>query len=728
MGSGGPRGLQNRSGLTTSGWVGSIPTRSRQRALGVLLAIATVALGGSAAEAQVVRGVVLAADSIAVAPSVIVTASDPRGPLLGRAVTDARGEFTMTLDAPGRVIIRALRVGFRPTETAVRELGAADTVLVRIVLAPEPVRLSAITVRRSDPCGARDDARARVAVVWEEARKALVLTNTARTRDALVAEWTVYDRQLDSLGVRVIDQSVQRTRAPSERPFRSWAADSLARAGFIVEDEAGVSYHAPDADVLLSDAFAATHCFQLVDGEPGSGRIGVRFRPIDEARTRREVEGTLWLDRETAELRHLEYAYTGLPQAAAPAEPGGRVEFQRIADGAWLVTRWWIRMPELERRIPSRVTGGRIRVVGPSIALKAVKVVGGEVTRVERGGVAVYRATGASLAVRVTLPDGEDPARSSKARVMLAGTDYEAVVDSAGIARFPLVLPGRYRVAVNSPALMVDHDPPVLAEVAVHGDSLHWLPVQLPRRRMTAAALGLVPRTSVRAEVEFTVTDSLGRPIAGVEIGAVDAAAREYRLRSDSLGRAVLTGLPLGEMRVEARSPGYYLAYGMVTVAEGLTPATVLLERMQGGTVLEAVRIEAAADERARYGAFEARRRAGGATATLTSEQILRRNPVNAWQMLLNVSAVDLVEGPEGAQPASRRAKTPGWMNVQPCWMRMAIDGVLLPDVPVNLRDRMPPVSEIHGIEVFAGPASIPSEYVGDQRNMFCGLIVVWTR
>jgi hypothetical protein len=245
---------------------------------------------------------------------------------------------------------------------------------------------------------------------------------------------------------------------------------------------------------------------------------------------------------------------------------------------------------------------------------------------------------------------------------------------------------------------------------------------------MMVAALGLVPRTSVRADVEFTVADSLGRPIADVEIGAVDAAAREHRLRSDSLGRAVLTGLPLGDMRVEARSPGYYLAYGMVMVAEGLTPATVLLERMQGGAVLEAVRIEAAADERARYGAFEARRRAGVATATITSDQILRRNPVNAWQMLLNVSAVDLVEGPEGAQPASRRAKTPSWMNVQPCWMRMAIDGVLLPEVPVNLRDRMPPVSEIHGIEVFAGPASIPSEYVGDQRNMFCGLIVVWTR
>ena len=60
--------------------------------------------------------------------------------------------------------------------------------------------------------------------------------------------------------------------------------------------------------------------------------------------------------------------------------------------------------------------------------------------------------------------------------------------------------------------------------------------------------------------------------------------------------------------------------------------------------------------------------------------------------------------------------------------MRLAIDGVLLPESPVNLSQRMPPVPEIHGIEVFAGPASIPSEYAGDQRDMVCGLIVVWTR
>jgi hypothetical protein len=51
MGSGGPRGLQNRSGLTTSGWVGSIPTRSRHRAAALLLPL-LLAVPAAAASAQ----------------------------------------------------------------------------------------------------------------------------------------------------------------------------------------------------------------------------------------------------------------------------------------------------------------------------------------------------------------------------------------------------------------------------------------------------------------------------------------------------------------------------------------------------------------------------------------------------------------------------------------------------------------------------------------------------
>jgi hypothetical protein len=53
MGSGGPRGLQNRSGPTTSGWVGSIPTRSRHA--GLLLVLVALCLA-TPARAQELAG------------------------------------------------------------------------------------------------------------------------------------------------------------------------------------------------------------------------------------------------------------------------------------------------------------------------------------------------------------------------------------------------------------------------------------------------------------------------------------------------------------------------------------------------------------------------------------------------------------------------------------------------------------------------------------------------
>jgi translation elongation factor EF-4 len=65
------------------------------------------------------------------------------------------------------------------------------------------------------------------------------------------------------------------------------------------------------------------------------------------------------------------------------------------------------------------------------------------------------------------------------------------------------------------------------------------------------------------------------------------------------------------------------------------------------------------------------------------------------------------------------------------------VDGVLLPeDVDVDGAGKafatnlatLPRPEEIHGIEVFAGPASIPVQYGGAGSNKWCGLIAVWTR
>ena len=690
----------------------------------LLLAFVSAALG-----AQALRGRVTMPDSVAPAVGILVAASDARGAEIARAVSNERGEFLLPLPRSGRFDVRALRVGYRPTFVSSVDVAAGDTVAVRIVLARDLVRLATIVVRRSDDCRARDQGGARVAEVWEEARKALLAAQIPRGGDALVVEWIRYDRQIDSTGRRVLDQVVRLSRSPSDQPFRSRDAALLARDGYVVEDSIGVNYYAPDAEVLLSESFAGTHCFQLAEAPTGEpGLIGLAFRPVAAALRRRDIIGTFWIDRASAELRAIDFVFTGLPAAAERADPGGRVEFTPLPDGVWLVSRWQIRMPELERVMPSTVGGRRVRVVGSSIRLRGAKVVGGEITRVERGGSVVFRARGSALAVRLLAPDGHAAALAGTT-VRLDGTDYVAQADSAGIALFPLVLPGRYRVAVTPPAADADPVRPVRVEADVGGDSLRTVQVRLPTRgpRFDAAGLGLVPAPRPRAEVEFTVTDTLARALGGAEIIATDAARTVHRLRSDSLGKARLTDLPLGELHVEARLPGYHLAIGVVDVALGRTPAQVLLERIQG-TVLDEVRIEAAGDETPRYRAFESRRRAGVATASITREEIEKRGVVNAWQILLNVSAIELIEGPEGVVPVSRRVRSMDLRGNQPCYMRLAIDGVLLPESPVNLSQRLPSVPEIHGIEVFGGPASIPSEYAGDQRDLVCGLIVVWTR
>lgn len=59
--------------------------------------------------------------------------------------------------------------------------------------------------------------------------------------------------------------------------------------------------------------------------------------------------------------------------------------------------------------------------------------------------------------------------------------------------------------------------------------------------------------------------------------------------------------------------------------------------------------------------------------------------------------------------------------------MKVGVDGVVWPDDPPNLAN-LPPANAIHGIEVFAGPSSIPLQYGGTGTDKWCGLIMVWTR
>jgi hypothetical protein len=70
-------------------------------------------------------------------------------------------------------------------------------------------------------------------------------------------------------------------------------------------------------------------------------------------------------------------------------------------------------------------------------------------------------------------------------------------------------------------------------------------------------------------------------------------------------------------------------------------------------------------------------------------------------------------------------------MSQSKCYMQVMVDGMLMRPLPgdtgLDLR-MLPKPNEIHGMEVFAGPASIPVQYGGTGSNKWCGLIAIWTK
>ncbi|MBW7935406.1 MAG: hypothetical protein H3C62_17720, partial [Gemmatimonadaceae bacterium] len=191
------------------------------------------------------------------------------------------------------------------------------------------------------------------------------------------------------------------------KPFQSLRPDSLAKVGYMQEEANSWLYWAPDADVLLSESFAAGHCLGLTAGTgTRAGWIGLTFRPAQFRRGLVDVSGTLWLDRATNELRRMEYQYVGLPVTMQRAEPGGEVEFTRLPDGIWFVSKWEIRMPRMT------LPPGTPQLVG-------MWVKGGEVWWIRRGRDLLYTN------------GREEP---SPRALEAARQSARAVADSAGLA------------------------------------------------------------------------------------------------------------------------------------------------------------------------------------------------------------------------------------------------------------------------------------------------------
>jgi hypothetical protein len=233
--------------------------------------------------------------------------------------------------------------------------------------------------------------------------------------------------------------------------------------------------------------------------------------------------------------------------------------------------------------------------------------------------------------------------------------------------------------------------------------------------------------------VEIAVNEWGGPPLPDVTVEVI-ASGKTRRVVTGATGRALIPDVTPGVLTVRARRIGFKQGELAVRVEAGRNTIPILLSNVDM-PVLDTVRV--VGNQRLvgirRNDEFEMRRRLHQSTISFTEEDIKKRNVVDIWQMLTNVPSVRILasEKVKAQTTRSPQIMTPDF-KLRNCYMQVMVDGLLVQPMPgdsgaVDLRT-LPKPSEVHGMEVFAGPATIPPQYSGVGSDKWCGLIAIWTK
>jgi hypothetical protein len=243
-------------------------------------------------------------------------------------------------------------------------LDEGEDLSYRFVIEPSPVRLREIRVEERARCTILPDEGIELQRVWDEALKAITATAWTGQQPYFRFDAVMHTQTLDNRGRPTAEAVLEEVRFYGRHPFRAIPAQDLVLGGFVQHPGGQVAYYAPDADVLLSDSFVRRHCFRLVRGRAESaGLLGLEFETLPQSRLP-DIEGVMWLDPASSELRWLDFTYVNLEASIEQQGLGGMVEFARLPSGAWIIRSWWIRVPVVEW-IPGQLQRpGRYRLLG----------------------------------------------------------------------------------------------------------------------------------------------------------------------------------------------------------------------------------------------------------------------------------------------------------------------------------------------------------------------------
>ena len=516
-----------------------------------LAAVAVLVATGDAG-AQIVRGTVRDAETGVALQGVFVMLLDSTTQMRGGVLTDANGFYAIRAARAGTYTLRAERIGQQSMASPPTVLtdSAATTVDLRLPVAA--IQLAPLHVSGANRCIARPRTGERAAQLWEEARKALTVARWVEREKQFQFESRSYTRNLDPISLHIRREAV-RHDVSRNMPYAALDADSLVKYGFVRRDGESYVYYGPDAQTLLSDPFLDSHCFHSVDGTGDTrGMVGLAFRPVLDTK-QPDIEGVLWLDAKTLELRFIDYRYTNLARPYRVRGTGGRTDFRMLSNGAWIVSRWYIRMPIV---VASAMERGEYRTT-------AMQEEGGEVLGIRSAALTLQLKRDG--VVRGVVYDSVKGQPLANAMVYLSGTAYHSRTDSVGRFQITGVPQGGYVIAFAHAT--VDSMPmlPEPASVDVQpGDTSSVQLAVRPLQHQIAQRCGALYRDASTAVLFGKLTRSHG---AAVTMATV--TAEEVGYRTGDNGEYVLCGLPMNRaLNVVITDANGWVRRERVTIAE----------------------------------------------------------------------------------------------------------------------------------------------------------------
>jgi hypothetical protein len=323
------------------------------------------------------------------------------------------------------------------------------------------------------------------------------------------------------------------------------SGDSLSEIGYWRRiDDRTTLFHGPDANALLSEAFVRDHCFRVIsEAREHPGWIGLSFQPV-RARMRAysppDIQGAIWFDSTTLELRRLSFVWTTLPGQAPTTGLGGEIRFARLEREPWYVARWHLRMP---RDI--------VEIQGSGDHVIRVQRLG----IVEEGGVVLadsLEEAGRATISGIITDANRRPLAGATVRVL--GTESSTRSDSAGRYLLEAVPAGLRVVVADHPALAPFGVRVGELRVLLDSSAVRTVSFRAPNASALVEALcGRDARAANQAVVRLTIVDSSSaQPIAGlaVRLAASDRNGRVASIpqndETDVSGAVTFCDVPAG--------------------------------------------------------------------------------------------------------------------------------------------------------------------------------------